>query len=101
MSPPPSLGWVPPVAGFPTRVGTSLLKGVPRAELGVVPPPKTLRHLPRSLPCPFSSFQVPWFETIPIAVSNDISEQSLEEFSQEVRQSQSELGRHLGFCWIH
>ncbi|KAM6445553.1 nicotinate phosphoribosyltransferase [Rhynochetos jubatus] len=28
-------------------------------------------------------FQVPWFETIPIAVSNDISEQSLEEFRQE------------------
>ncbi|XP_049682091.1 nicotinate phosphoribosyltransferase isoform X3 [Accipiter gentilis] len=29
-------------------------------------------------------FQVPWFETIPIAVSNDISEQSLEEFSREL-----------------
>ncbi|XP_074001134.1 nicotinate phosphoribosyltransferase isoform X1 [Numenius arquata] len=29
------------------------------------------------------SFQVPWFETIPIAVSNDISEQSLEEFSRQ------------------
>ncbi|KAM7122106.1 nicotinate phosphoribosyltransferase isoform 2-T2 [Ciconia maguari] len=28
-------------------------------------------------------FQVPWFETILIAVSNDISEQSLEEFSRE------------------
>ncbi|KAM6282111.1 LOW QUALITY PROTEIN: nicotinate phosphoribosyltransferase [Porphyrio hochstetteri] len=28
-------------------------------------------------------FQVSWFENIPIAVSNDISEQSLEEFSQE------------------
>ncbi|KFO13118.1 Nicotinate phosphoribosyltransferase, partial [Balearica regulorum gibbericeps] len=28
-------------------------------------------------------FQVPWFETIPIAVSNDISERSLEEFSRE------------------
>ncbi|XP_053916437.1 nicotinate phosphoribosyltransferase isoform X2 [Cuculus canorus] len=28
-------------------------------------------------------FQVPWFEKIPIAVSNDISEQSLEEFSRE------------------
>ncbi|NXK05888.1 PNCB phosphoribosyltransferase, partial [Herpetotheres cachinnans] len=28
-------------------------------------------------------FQVPWFETIPIAVSNDISEHSLEEFSRE------------------
>ncbi|XP_037985406.1 nicotinate phosphoribosyltransferase isoform X2 [Motacilla alba alba] len=28
-------------------------------------------------------FQVPWFGTIPIAVSNDISEQSLEEFSRE------------------
>ncbi|NXC30578.1 PNCB phosphoribosyltransferase, partial [Campylorhamphus procurvoides] len=29
-------------------------------------------------------FQVPWFGTIPIAVSNDISESSLEELSQEV-----------------
>ncbi|NXX60433.1 PNCB phosphoribosyltransferase, partial [Scopus umbretta] len=28
-------------------------------------------------------FQVPWFETIAITVSNDISEQSLEKFSQE------------------
>ncbi|NXA26093.1 PNCB phosphoribosyltransferase, partial [Ibidorhyncha struthersii] len=28
-------------------------------------------------------FQVPWFETIPIAVSNNISEQSVEEFSRE------------------
>ncbi|KAM9573977.1 nicotinate phosphoribosyltransferase [Guaruba guarouba] len=28
-------------------------------------------------------FQAPWFEAIPIAVSNDISEQSLEEFSRE------------------
>ncbi|NXC99067.1 PNCB phosphoribosyltransferase, partial [Certhia familiaris] len=28
-------------------------------------------------------FQVPWFGTIPIAVSNDISEQSLEEFRRE------------------
>ncbi|NWX44796.1 PNCB phosphoribosyltransferase, partial [Steatornis caripensis] len=28
-------------------------------------------------------FQVPWFETVPIAVSNDISEQSLEEFRRE------------------
>ncbi|NXP08443.1 PNCB phosphoribosyltransferase, partial [Thinocorus orbignyianus] len=28
-------------------------------------------------------FQVPWFGTIPIGVSNDISEQSLEEFSRE------------------
>ncbi|XP_064910695.1 nicotinate phosphoribosyltransferase isoform X1 [Columba livia] len=28
-------------------------------------------------------FQVPWFGTISIAVSNDISEQSLEEFSRE------------------
>ncbi|NXA11289.1 PNCB phosphoribosyltransferase, partial [Sapayoa aenigma] len=28
-------------------------------------------------------FQVPWFGTIPIAVSNDISEQSLEELSRE------------------
>ena len=32
------------------------------------------------------SFQVPWFGTIPIAVSNDISEQSLEEFRREVRE---------------
>ncbi|NWH66490.1 PNCB phosphoribosyltransferase, partial [Geococcyx californianus] len=30
-----------------------------------------------------SHFQVPWFETIPIAVSNDISEKSLEDFRQE------------------
>ncbi|XP_068019324.1 nicotinate phosphoribosyltransferase isoform X2 [Melanerpes formicivorus] len=29
-------------------------------------------------------FQVPWFETIPIAVSNDISEQSLEKFIEEL-----------------
>ncbi|XP_025969436.2 nicotinate phosphoribosyltransferase isoform X2 [Dromaius novaehollandiae] len=29
------------------------------------------------------SFQVPWFETISIAVSNDISEQSLEDFIRE------------------
>ncbi|NWW05425.1 PNCB phosphoribosyltransferase, partial [Oreocharis arfaki] len=28
-------------------------------------------------------FQVPWFGSIPIAVSNDISEQSLEEFKKE------------------
>ncbi|NWS74966.1 PNCB phosphoribosyltransferase, partial [Crotophaga sulcirostris] len=28
-------------------------------------------------------FQVPWFETIPIAVSNDISEKSLEDFRRE------------------
>ncbi|NXL67674.1 PNCB phosphoribosyltransferase, partial [Chordeiles acutipennis] len=28
-------------------------------------------------------FQVPWFETIPITVSHDISEQNLEEFSQK------------------
>lgn len=32
-----------------------------------------------------SSFQVPWFGSIPIAVSNDISEQSLEDFIREVR----------------
>ncbi|XP_030301431.1 nicotinate phosphoribosyltransferase isoform X2 [Calypte anna] len=32
---------------------------------------------------PLTSFQVPWFESIPIAVSNDISEQSLEEFCRE------------------
>lgn len=45
-----------------------------------------------------SSFQVPWFGTIPIAVSNDISEQSLEEFRREVRNL---LGCHLGcpWCW--
>uniref|UniRef100_A0A8C5RQ35 Nicotinate phosphoribosyltransferase n=1 Tax=Laticauda laticaudata TaxID=8630 RepID=A0A8C5RQ35_LATLA len=29
-------------------------------------------------------FQVPWFETIPITVSNDVSEQSLEELSREL-----------------
>lgn len=43
-------------------------------------PPNPLPH-----PLFLTSFQVPWFETIPIAVSNDISEQSLEEFSREVR----------------
>lgn len=33
----------------------------------------------------FSSFQVPWFGSIPIAVSNDISERSVEDFVREVR----------------
>ncbi|NXL33198.1 PNCB phosphoribosyltransferase, partial [Glaucidium brasilianum] len=40
-------------------------------------------------------FQVPWFGTIPIAVSNDISEQSLEEFRREVRELL--LGREITF----
>ncbi|OWK50350.1 Nicotinate phosphoribosyltransferase [Lonchura striata] len=42
-----------------------------------------LRVDPWILPNP-SSFQVPWFGTIPIAVSNNISEQSLEEFRREL-----------------
>ncbi|XP_010184282.1 PREDICTED: nicotinate phosphoribosyltransferase [Mesitornis unicolor] len=41
------------------------------------------KEIRRALRACGAHFQVPWFETIPIAVSNDISEQSLEEFSQE------------------
>ncbi|NXI49754.1 PNCB phosphoribosyltransferase, partial [Chloroceryle aenea] len=44
-------------------------------------------------------FQVPWFETIPIAVSNDISEQSLEEFRQEGSEiDMIGVGTHLVTC---
>ncbi|NXS57752.1 PNCB phosphoribosyltransferase, partial [Brachypteracias leptosomus] len=44
-------------------------------------------------------FQVPWFETIPIAVSNDISEQSLEEFQQEGNEiNMIGVGTHLVTC---
>ncbi|NXI40849.1 PNCB phosphoribosyltransferase, partial [Galbula dea] len=44
-------------------------------------------------------FQVPWFETIPIAVSNDISEQSLEEFSREGSEiDMIGVGTHLVTC---
>lgn len=54
-------------------------------------------HLkPQVLP----SFQVPWFETIPIAVSNDISEQSLERLIQEVRWLLRGLRGHFGFRWV-
>lgn len=49
------------------------------------PPPQNPAPPPLLTLLPLASFQVPWFETIPIAVSNDISEQSLEEFSREVR----------------
>ncbi|KFV98969.1 Nicotinate phosphoribosyltransferase, partial [Eurypyga helias] len=41
------------------------------------------KEIRRGLRACGARFQVPWFETIPIAVSNDISEQSLEEFSRE------------------
>ncbi|NXN70439.1 PNCB phosphoribosyltransferase, partial [Himantopus himantopus] len=41
------------------------------------------KEIRRALRACGAHFQVPWFETIPIAVSNDISEQSLEEFSRE------------------
>ncbi|XP_064562856.1 nicotinate phosphoribosyltransferase isoform X2 [Zonotrichia leucophrys gambelii] len=44
-------------------------------------------------------FQVPWFETIPIAVSNDISEQSLEEFRREGSEiDMIGIGTHLVTC---
>ncbi|NXW54877.1 PNCB phosphoribosyltransferase, partial [Eurystomus gularis] len=44
-------------------------------------------------------FQVPWFETIPIAVSNDISEQSLEEFRREGNEiDMIGVGTHLVTC---
>ncbi|XP_065525150.1 nicotinate phosphoribosyltransferase isoform X2 [Lathamus discolor] len=44
---------------------------------------KQSKEIRRVLRACGAHFQVPWFETIPIAVSNDISEQSLEEFSRE------------------
>ncbi|NWR95773.1 PNCB phosphoribosyltransferase, partial [Furnarius figulus] len=44
-------------------------------------------------------FQVPWFGTIPIAVSNDISEHSLEELSQEGSDiDMIGVGTHLVTC---
>ncbi|XP_064010500.1 nicotinate phosphoribosyltransferase [Pogoniulus pusillus] len=44
-------------------------------------------------------FQVPWFETIPIAVSNDISEQSLERLIQEGSEvDMIGVGTHLVTC---
>ncbi|XP_071278040.1 nicotinate phosphoribosyltransferase isoform X2 [Agelaius tricolor] len=44
-------------------------------------------------------FQVPWFGTIPIAVSNDISEQSLEEFRREGSEiDMIGIGTHLVTC---
>ncbi|NWS48279.1 PNCB phosphoribosyltransferase, partial [Probosciger aterrimus] len=44
---------------------------------------KQSKEIRRVLRACGAHFQVPWFETIPIAVSNDISEQSLEEFTRE------------------
>ncbi|KAM9278773.1 nicotinate phosphoribosyltransferase [Cariama cristata] len=41
------------------------------------------KEIRRALQACGAHFQVPWFERIPIAVSNDISEQSLEEFRRE------------------
>ncbi|XP_009636841.1 nicotinate phosphoribosyltransferase-like, partial [Egretta garzetta] len=41
------------------------------------------KEIRRALRTCGAHFQVAWFGTIPIAISNDISEQSLEEFSQE------------------
>ncbi|XP_009694059.1 PREDICTED: nicotinate phosphoribosyltransferase-like, partial [Cariama cristata] len=41
------------------------------------------KEIRRALRACGAHFQVPWFERIPIAVSNDISEQSLEEFRRE------------------
>ncbi|KAG8134042.1 hypothetical protein E2320_011782, partial [Naja naja] len=42
---------------------------------------------------------VPWFETIPITVSNDVSEQSLEELSQEGNEiDMIGVGTHLVTC---
>ncbi|NXO00912.1 PNCB phosphoribosyltransferase, partial [Rhinopomastus cyanomelas] len=44
-------------------------------------------------------FQVPWFANISIAVSNDISEQSLEEFNQEGNEiDMIGVGTHLVTC---
>ncbi|XP_077207440.1 nicotinate phosphoribosyltransferase isoform X2 [Paroedura picta] len=41
-------------------------------------------------------FQVPWFERVPIAVSNDVSESSLEELAQEVKMASAFVGRRGG-----
>nr|XP_008119115.1 PREDICTED: nicotinate phosphoribosyltransferase [Anolis carolinensis] len=44
-------------------------------------------------------FQVPWFENIPIAVSNDVSEQSLEELAAEGNEiDMIGVGTHLVTC---
>lgn len=59
--------------------------GMLRADSLVSCPPQNPAPPPLLTLLPLASFQVPWFETIPVAVSNDISEQSLEEFSREVR----------------
>ncbi|CAM4495810.1 nicotinate phosphoribosyltransferase isoform X2 [Caretta caretta] len=44
---------------------------------------KQAREIRQVLRTCSANFQVPWFATIPIAVSNDISERSLEELMQE------------------
>ncbi|KAM7176163.1 nicotinate phosphoribosyltransferase isoform 7-T7 [Macrochelys suwanniensis] len=44
---------------------------------------KQAREIRQVLRTCSADFQVPWFATIPIAVSNDISERSLEELMQE------------------
>ncbi|XP_053101645.1 nicotinate phosphoribosyltransferase isoform X2 [Hemicordylus capensis] len=45
------------------------------------------------------SFQVPWFETVPIAVSNDVSELSLKELTQEGNEiDMIGVGTHLVTC---
>ncbi|XP_061463082.1 nicotinate phosphoribosyltransferase [Rhineura floridana] len=44
-------------------------------------------------------FQVPWFETVPIAVSNDVSEQYLEDLAQEGNEiDMIGIGTHLVTC---
>ncbi|KAL8181535.1 UNVERIFIED_CONTAM: hypothetical protein K2H54_005430, partial [Gekko kuhli] len=44
-------------------------------------------------------FQVPWFERVPIAVSNDVSEWSLEELAQEGNEiDMIGVGTHLVTC---
>ncbi|XP_015678848.1 nicotinate phosphoribosyltransferase [Protobothrops mucrosquamatus] len=55
-----------------------------------------IRHIFRTCS---KHFQVPWFETIPITVSNDVSEQSLEELSQEGNEiNMIGVGTHLVTC---
>lgn len=104
MSPTPALGWMSPIPVILTCTQPLILPGFGSAHGSGV-----LRADPWILPNPApSSFQVPWFEAIPIAVSNDISEQSLEEFRREVRNGWdvtwavlAGLGCHLGcpWCW--
>nr|XP_034981700.1 nicotinate phosphoribosyltransferase isoform X1 [Zootoca vivipara] len=44
-------------------------------------------------------FQVPWFEAVPIAVSNDVSEENLRELSQEGNEiDMIGVGTHLVTC---